>query len=75
MKTSTMMWTLAILIILLGAGAYLFTGSPAAAPTTTVVNTTATNSEPLPTGDMAPVPTKPIGSSTTVGASSTVHVQ
>jgi hypothetical protein len=64
------MWTLAVVIILMGAGAYYYSTSinGTTAATVEVSNTTPTN---LPAGDMAPTPSTPIASST-VGASTTL---
>lgn len=69
MKTSTIVWTLALLIIIVGIGAYAYI-NPANAPTAAEApNPSGTN---LPAGDMAPVPTVPIGSSSaTVSATTT----
>ena len=71
MKTSTIMWTLAILIILLGGGAYFYAAPSVNAPTVTqneLPNPSGTN---LPAGDMAPTPTTPIASSSATVSAST----
>lgn len=60
MKTSTIMWTLAVLIMLFGAGAYWYSASPALAPAQTEAQNTGGSN--LPEGDMAPVPSTPIAS-------------
>jgi hypothetical protein len=74
MKTSTIVWTLAVLILLLGTGAYWYSVTPVIAPTTTsqteIPNPSGSN---LPVGDLTPTPSTPIGSSSTsVGASTTL---
>jgi hypothetical protein len=70
------MWTLAVLIILIGAGAYFYSATPAVAPATAqneIPNPGGTN---LPAGDLTPTPTTPIASSSaTVSASSSLKVQ
>lgn len=70
MKTSTIIWILTALIIVIGIGAYTYT-APAGTPVaqTEVPNPNGSN---LPVGDMAPVPSTPIASSSAhVGASTT----
>ena len=82
MKTSTIVWTLAVLIILVGVGSYAYTTqTPTTADTSptsqTTVNTNPGGIDYHPTGDMAPTPETPIdtsGTSTTsASTTSTVH--
>jgi energy-converting hydrogenase Eha subunit F len=67
MKTSTIVWTLAVLIVLVGVGVYFYVAPTAEAPAPTP-NVTVTNTDPLPAGDLAPVPTTPVASSSTSGS-------
>ena len=80
MKTSTIVWTLAVLIVLVGVGSYAYTTqTPTTADTTptsqATVNTNPGGVEYQP-GDMTPTPETPIdksNASTSVTASTTVH--
>lgn len=68
MKTSTIVWTLAVLIILFGVGAYWYSVAPANAPVTTQNEVPGIGNSNLPPGDLAPVPSTPIASSSSAGA-------
>lgn len=72
MKTSTIVWTLAVLIVLIGTGAYFYLAAPANAPAPAgQVNISPNPSgTSLPAGDMTPTLTTPIASSTVSGSSS-----
>jgi len=74
MKTSTIVWTLAVLIVLVGVGAYFYTAPIANAPTTATQNEVPNPSgSNLPAGDLAPVPATPIASSSAnINASTTL---